>query len=104
MESKIVISAVNIRKEYVTKRHFMTGKVKEKYVAVKLASFDIEEGKTVGIVGEGFRNLHSVMSFITAKISRTCPMKNTGTTGKASSLFFKTLRGLWTPTIKSPIS
>jgi oligopeptide transport system ATP-binding protein len=52
MESKIVISAVNIRKEYVTKRHFMTGKVKEKYVAVKLASFDIEEGKTVGIVGE----------------------------------------------------
>jgi hypothetical protein len=38
-------AAVNIRKEYVTKRHFMTGKVKEKYVAVKLASFDIEEGK-----------------------------------------------------------
>lgn len=52
MESKIVISAVNIRKEYVTKRHFITGKVKEKYVAVKLASFDIEDGKTVGIVGE----------------------------------------------------
>ncbi|NLK64990.1 MAG: ABC transporter ATP-binding protein [Tissierellia bacterium] len=52
MESKIVISAVNIRKEYVTKKHFLTGKVKEKYVAVKCAAFDIEEGKTVGIVGE----------------------------------------------------
>ena len=52
MDKKIVISTVNIRKEYVTKKHFITGKVKEKYVAVKSASFDIEEGKTVGIVGE----------------------------------------------------
>ena len=52
MDKKNVISAVNIRKEYVTKKHFITGKVKEKYVAVKSASFDIEEGKTVGIVGE----------------------------------------------------
>jgi len=39
MESKIVISAVNIRKEYVTKRHFMTGKVKEKYVSRKTCFF-----------------------------------------------------------------
>lgn len=52
MDKKIVISTVNIRKEYVTKKHFITGKVKEKYVAVKSASFDIEEGKTVGIGGE----------------------------------------------------
>ncbi len=52
MDKKIVISTVNIRKEYVTKKHFITGKVKEKYVAVKSASFNIEEGKTVGIVGE----------------------------------------------------
>ena len=52
MDKKIVISTVNIRKEYVTKKHFITGKVKEKYVAVKSASFHIEEGKTVGIVGE----------------------------------------------------
>lgn len=52
MDKKNVISAVNIRKEYVTKKHFITGKVKEKYVAVKSASFNIEEGKTVGIVGE----------------------------------------------------
>jgi ABC-type oligopeptide transport system ATPase subunit len=52
MANKIVISAVNIRKEYVTKKHIFTGKIKEKYVAVKGASFDIEEGKTMGIVGE----------------------------------------------------
>lgn len=52
MTNKIVISAENIRKEYVTKKHLITGKIKEKYVAVKNASFDIEEGKTVGIVGE----------------------------------------------------
>lgn len=50
--SERVISAVNIRKEYVTKKHFITGKTKEKYVAVKGASFEIEEGKTLGIVGE----------------------------------------------------
>lgn len=52
MVNKIVISASNIRKEYVVKKHFFTGKTKEKYVAVKNASFDIEEGRTVGIVGE----------------------------------------------------
>jgi ABC-type oligopeptide transport system ATPase subunit len=52
MENKVVISAMNIRKEYVTKKHLFTGKIKEKYVAVKGAAFDIEEGKTVGIVGE----------------------------------------------------
>jgi ABC-type oligopeptide transport system ATPase subunit len=52
MVNKVVISATNIRKEYVTKKHFLTGKIKEKYVAVKSASFNIEEGKTVGIVGE----------------------------------------------------
>ncbi len=52
MKKNVVISAVNIRKEYVTKKHFFTGKIKEKYVAVKGAAFDIEEGKTVGIVGE----------------------------------------------------
>lgn len=52
MENRVVISAMNIRKEYVTKKHLFTGKIKEKYVAVKGAAFDIEEGKTVGIVGE----------------------------------------------------
>ncbi|MFA7550398.1 MAG: ATP-binding cassette domain-containing protein [Sedimentibacter sp.] len=52
MENKVVISAVNIRKEYVVKKHLFTGKIKEKYVAVKGAAFDIEEGKTIGIVGE----------------------------------------------------
>ena len=52
MSNNVVISAVNIRKEYVTKKHFITGKTKEKYVAVKGASFEIEEGKTLGIVGE----------------------------------------------------
>ena len=52
MANKAVISAENIRKEYVTKKHFITGRTKEKYVAVKGASFEIEEGKTVGIVGE----------------------------------------------------
>ena len=52
MENKYLISAVNIRKEYVTKKHFISGKTKEKYVAVKGATFNIEEGKTLGIVGE----------------------------------------------------
>ena len=52
MANMVVISAVNIRKEYVTKRQLLTGRIKEKYVAVKGAAFDIEEGKTVGIVGE----------------------------------------------------
>ena len=52
MTKKIVISAVNIRKEYVVKKHLFTGKIKEKYVAVKGAAFDVEEGETVGIVGE----------------------------------------------------
>src|SRR5690554_396445 len=52
MSNKVVISAVNIRKEYVTKKHLITGKTKEKYVAVKGASFEIEEGKTLGVVGE----------------------------------------------------
>jgi len=39
MTKKIVISAVNIRKEYVVKKHLFTGKIKEKYVAVKGAAF-----------------------------------------------------------------
>lgn len=52
MENKVVISAINIRKEYVVKKHILTGKIKEKYVAVKGASLEIEEGKTMGIVGE----------------------------------------------------
>lgn len=52
MPEKIIISAVNIRKEYVVKRHLLTGKSKEKYVAVKNLSFQLSEGKTVGIVGE----------------------------------------------------
>lgn len=52
MANNVVISATNIRKEYVTKKHFITGKIKEKYVAVKSANFNIEEGKTLGIVGE----------------------------------------------------
>jgi len=47
-----VISLKNIRKEYVVKKHFFTGKVKEKVVAVKNVDFETEEGKTLGIVGE----------------------------------------------------
>lgn len=47
-----VISAKNIRKEYVIKKHFLTGRVKEKVAAVKNASFSLEAGKTLGIVGE----------------------------------------------------
>lgn len=47
-----VISVKNIRKEYVAKKHFITGKVQEKLVAVKCASFEVSEGQTLGIVGE----------------------------------------------------
>ncbi len=47
-----VISIKNIRKEFVIKTQFFTGKVKEKVVAVKNVSFEIQEGKTIGIVGE----------------------------------------------------
>ncbi|NLJ58877.1 MAG: ABC transporter ATP-binding protein [Tissierellia bacterium] len=47
-----IISAVNIRKEYIVKKHFITGKTKEKYVAVKGATFHLKEGETLGIVGE----------------------------------------------------
>jgi ABC-type glutathione transport system ATPase component len=47
-----VISVKNIRKEYVAKKHFVTGKVQEKLVAVKCASFEVSEGQTLGIVGE----------------------------------------------------
>jgi len=47
-----ILSVVNIRKEFVVKKHFLTGKIEEKVVAVKNLSFSIEEGKTIGIVGE----------------------------------------------------
>jgi ABC-type glutathione transport system ATPase component len=47
-----VISVKNIRKEYVAKKHFITGRVQEKLVAVKCASFEVSEGQTLGIVGE----------------------------------------------------
>ncbi|HAQ41111.1 MAG TPA: ABC transporter ATP-binding protein [Clostridiales bacterium] len=51
-EIKTVIAVKNIRKEYVVKKHFLTGKVQEKVVAVKNASFEAKEGMTLGIVGE----------------------------------------------------
>lgn len=51
-ENKAVITAKNIRKEYVVKKHFLTGKAKEKVAAVKSVNFTVEEGKTLGIVGE----------------------------------------------------
>lgn len=52
IEMKTVIAVKNIRKEYAVKKHFLTGKVREKIVAVKNASFEVDEGMTLGIVGE----------------------------------------------------
>lgn len=51
-DEKTILSAVNIRKEYVTERHLITGKIKTKMVAVKGISFVLKRGKTLGIVGE----------------------------------------------------
>lgn len=50
--NKTILSAANIRKEYVVKKHFLTGKTMEKVVALKSASFELKEGMTLGIVGE----------------------------------------------------
>lgn len=50
--NQTILSVTNIRKEYVIKKHFLTGKTMEKVVAVKSASFELKEGMTLGIVGE----------------------------------------------------
>ncbi|MBP1926943.1 ABC-type microcin C transport system duplicated ATPase subunit YejF [Sedimentibacter acidaminivorans] len=47
-----ILSAVNIRKEFIVKKHFITGKTLDKVVAVKNSSFNVIQGKTIGIVGE----------------------------------------------------
>lgn len=52
IEMKTVIAIKNIRKEYIVKKHFLTGKVQEKITAVKNVSFEVKEGTTLGIVGE----------------------------------------------------
>lgn len=47
-----VLTAANIRKEFIIKKNLMTGKAEDKVVAVKNVSFELEKGKTLGIVGE----------------------------------------------------
>lgn len=48
---RTILSAENISKEYIIKKHLLARTV-EKFTAVHDVSFDLKEGKTIGIVGE----------------------------------------------------